>query len=246
MKELMVQVERAVRPVRASSRRKDRMREELLTHLTGIYEEERGRLGDGAAALVQAVQRFGDPAELTRDLQASVSREEVAAFHLERWFGWRAPESAARYTLRLAVRVFCVVAVLSLIVIATVMAISGPGIDLPARLRLAASFAIIASLDVFILGLLYFKMRDRLCGGLGVRRSWPHAAGFGLLAAVAVQASGVAFTLLGISSIEPTLELFFHWWPGVVFTPLWFALYGLTCGPREIRHTEWACLDIGN
>jgi len=246
MKELMVQVERAVRPVRASSRRKDRMREELLTHLTGLYEEERGRLGDGAAALAQAVQRFGDPAELTRDLQASVSREEVAAFHFERWLGWRAPESAARYTLRLAVQIYFLVTILSLIVIATVVAISGPGIDLLARLRLAASFGIIASADVFILGLLYFKMRGRLCGGLGVRRSWLRAAGLGLLAALAVQASGVAFTLLGISSVETSLDLFFLWWPGVVFTPLWFTLYGLTCGPREIRHTEWACLDIGN
>ena len=246
MKELMVQVERAVRPVRASARRKIRMREELLTHLTGIYEEERARLGDGAAALAQAVRRFGEPVELTRELQESVSREEVAAFVFERWFGWRAPESAARWMLRLAVRIFCVVAVLSLIVVATVVAISGPGIDLPARLQLAASFAIIASADVFVLGLLYFKMRDRLCGGFGVRRSWPRAAGFGILAALAVQASGLAFTLLGISSVETSLDLFFLWWPGVVFTPLWFAVYGLKCGPREIRHTEWACLEIGN
>lgn len=244
MKELMVQVERAVRPVRASSRCKDRMREELLTHLTGIYEEERARLGDGAAALAQAVQRFGDPAELTRELQESVSRAEVIGFVFERWFGWRAPESAARYTMRLAVRIFCAVAVLSLIVIATVVAIAGPGIDLLARLRLAASFGIIASADVFILGLLYFKMRDRLCGGLGVRRSWPRAAGLGILAALAVQASGLAFTLLGIRSVETSLDLFVHWLPGVVFTPIWFAIYGLKCGPREIRHTEWACLDI--
>ena len=40
MKALRVQVERVVRPVRASSRRKDRMREELLAHLLRLYDEE--------------------------------------------------------------------------------------------------------------------------------------------------------------------------------------------------------------
>lgn len=244
MNELMVHVERAVRPVRASSRRKDRMREELLTHLTGLYEEERARLGDTAAALAQALQRFGAPVELTRELQDSVSAGERAEFVFERWFGWRAPESAARYTLRLAVRIFFVVAALTLIVIAAVVASEGPGVDLWSRVRLAASMGIIAGVDVFVLGLLYFKMRDRLCGGLGVRRSWPRAAGFGVLAALAVQGSGLAFTLLGLSPMEASLDLFLLWWPGAIFAPVWFAIYGLTCGPREIRHTEWACLDL--
>jgi hypothetical protein len=76
MTELMTHVERAVRPVRAGSSRKLRMREELLTHLTVIYEEERVRLGDNALALRQAVQRFGDPTQLTKELQATVPRYE--------------------------------------------------------------------------------------------------------------------------------------------------------------------------
>ena len=244
MKELMVQVERAVRPVRANSRCKDRMREELLTHLTGIYEEELARLGDAAAARARAFERFGNTEELTRELEESVSRAERIDFALERWFGWRAPESAARYTLRLGVQVFVMVAVLSIIVCATVVTIQGPRMDLLARLRLAGSFAFIAGFDVFVLGLLYFKMRDRLCGGLGLRRSWARAAGLGALAALAVQASGLAFTLLGASSVEAGVEVLLLGWPGAVFTPLWFAVFALKYGPREIRHTEWACLDI--
>jgi hypothetical protein len=72
MKELMIQVERAVRPLRAESRRKLKMRRELLAHLTCIYEEELARRSDPAAARVEALRRFGDPAALTRELQDSV------------------------------------------------------------------------------------------------------------------------------------------------------------------------------
>jgi hypothetical protein len=71
-KALMVEVERAVRPVRASQARKLRMREELLAHLTAIFEEEAARCGDEQNALSQAKQRFGDPRELACELQQTV------------------------------------------------------------------------------------------------------------------------------------------------------------------------------
>jgi hypothetical protein len=72
MKQLMILVERAVRPVRADNRWKMKMRQELLAHLTAAYEEERARLGDEPAALAEASRRFGDPKELTKSLQATV------------------------------------------------------------------------------------------------------------------------------------------------------------------------------
>ena len=74
LKELKIVVERAVRPVRATMTRKRRIREELLAHLTAIFEEEAARLGDEQAALERAAERFGDPAELTPELQQSVPR----------------------------------------------------------------------------------------------------------------------------------------------------------------------------
>jgi hypothetical protein len=49
--QLKVIVERAVRPVRASTSRKRKMREELLAHVVGVFEEECARLGDDRAAL---------------------------------------------------------------------------------------------------------------------------------------------------------------------------------------------------
>ena len=48
---LKVLVERAVRPVRASVTRKRHMREELLAHVTAIFEEEFEKSGDEAAEL---------------------------------------------------------------------------------------------------------------------------------------------------------------------------------------------------
>ncbi len=99
MKELMVHVERAVRGVHASPARKRRMRQELLAHLTGLVEEEKARGGDERQALARALQRFGDPAGLSRDLQASVP-------HLERWLSklfFRGPgERGLRYGARIA------------------------------------------------------------------------------------------------------------------------------------------------
>src|SRR5262249_13351183 len=85
MKELMVQVERAVRPVQASARRKDRMREELLAHLTCIYEAELQRCGDEHLARETALQRLGNLRELTCGLQESVSLPERVEWRLERW-----------------------------------------------------------------------------------------------------------------------------------------------------------------
>ena len=38
--QLKIIVERAVRPVRASTSRKRKMREELLAHVSGVFEEE--------------------------------------------------------------------------------------------------------------------------------------------------------------------------------------------------------------
>ncbi|MEN6365643.1 MAG: hypothetical protein ABFC88_02380 [Thermoguttaceae bacterium] len=85
LKELKIVVEKAVRPVRATMARKRQMREELLTHLTAIFDEEVGNLGDEPAALIQAKLRFGDPRELTSQLQQSVSKRGWMAYLVEKY-----------------------------------------------------------------------------------------------------------------------------------------------------------------
>src|SRR5262245_13760917 len=78
MRELMIHVERAVRPLRAEPRWKRRMREELWAHIDALYREELGATGDEGAALARARARFGDPAVVAAELQRSVPV-------LERW-----------------------------------------------------------------------------------------------------------------------------------------------------------------
>jgi hypothetical protein len=73
MDELMIHVERIVRPVRAFESRKLQMRRELLGHLQEAMEDER-RLhpDDEGTATEEALRRLGDPAALTRQLQKTV------------------------------------------------------------------------------------------------------------------------------------------------------------------------------
>jgi hypothetical protein len=79
--QLKIIVERAVRPVRASMSCKRKMREELLAHVNGVFEEEFSRLDDEHAALERTALRFGNPTEVTSQLQASVpARDGITRF----------------------------------------------------------------------------------------------------------------------------------------------------------------------
>jgi hypothetical protein len=80
---LRKQIERAVGPVRARRARKLVMREELLAHLTAIYSEERKREPDEQAAVTRALTRFGQPAALTAELNASVGLAERIAYRCD-------------------------------------------------------------------------------------------------------------------------------------------------------------------
>jgi hypothetical protein len=108
--QLKILVERAVRPVQASSSRKRKMREELLAHVTSVFEEEVARLANEQAALEGTALRFGNPAELTGQLQESVpTLDSIERF--ADWVSFRPCES----TLRRAVRYTIIVEVVCLL-----------------------------------------------------------------------------------------------------------------------------------
>jgi len=96
--QLKIIVERAVRPVRASTPRKRRMREELLAHVGGVFAEESAKLGNDRAALERTALRFGSPAEVTSQLQESVPARDA----IRRYWEGRPGEPAWRTATRFA------------------------------------------------------------------------------------------------------------------------------------------------
>ncbi|MBI1831055.1 MAG: hypothetical protein HYR84_06360 [Planctomycetes bacterium] len=85
--QLKILVERAVRPVQASLASKRKMREELLAHVTAVFEDEAKRT-DEPTALERTAARFGSAAELTEQLQATVSLDERIGGWLESIVGF--------------------------------------------------------------------------------------------------------------------------------------------------------------
>jgi hypothetical protein len=75
---LKIIVERAVRPLQINTVRKLRMREELLAHLTAVYDAEAEKGGDEHAALERTKRRFGNPDELSGQLQESVPTRDFS------------------------------------------------------------------------------------------------------------------------------------------------------------------------
>ena len=96
--QLKIIVERAVRPVRASTSRKRKMREELLAHVVGVFEEESAKLGHERAAVERTAVRFGNPTEVTRQLQESVPARDA----VRRYWEGRPGEPAWRTAIRFA------------------------------------------------------------------------------------------------------------------------------------------------
>src|SRR5262249_42574314 len=134
---------------------------------------------------------------------------------------------------------------LSALVILAVAVAGGPGLDLLSRARIGGAFLVAFHVDLYLLGVLYFPLRDRLCGGLGVRPSWPWGAARPGLSSLVPLASGVSFPLLGLGSVSVSLELLYLWYPFAILAPLALVGGAWLLGPGQIRHTEWACLDIG-
>lgn len=104
---LMKVVERAVRPLHAGKVRKLAMREELLGHLTAIYTEEFEQRTDERAAVGSAIERFGDPADLSSELAGSLTWRDHWTWLEERWaaaidrtFAWQRGESFVRFAFR--------------------------------------------------------------------------------------------------------------------------------------------------
>ena len=237
-------VERAVRGVRAGTAWKRKTREELLAHLTTIYDEEQSQRNDPVAAMQAAADRFGDPAELSRELESALPASERRGSIFERIFGWRAPESAARYMLRQATLSFAIMSALCLpIAIGTLSLVPG-GQNRWQLARTIMAVVLITPLAQFLLGLLYYKLRDALYGPIWATKSKTKVVVYAVLIALVTLCSGIGFfalaatdspllrqSLLPIGAIAAVTAV-------VVFT------LAKRRGPMEIRDTLWACMQL--
>ena len=253
MNEFMVLVERAVRPVQAGPKKLTRMREELLAHLVAIHEEELARLGDEPAARAEAIRRFGDPAALTAELQQTVTWTDRIDARLNRVCGWRPGESAARYSARLALLLALVV--LPWLPFTLAMAELGrlhDGAEPPTagHLRLFAGLLVFVPLVTFVLSMLTIRIRDAMFGAFGRKRSWRRVAGLAGLALLVFPVLGHLFFRVGFGNIDIladqlTATSLVASGTGYLFVPLYLVWFAWKTGPGQIRHVEWASLDIG-
>lgn len=241
LRQLKVIVERPVRPVRASVLRKRKMREELLAHVVGVFEEE-AKLGDEQAALARTRERFGPPADLTGQLQASVSRVDCLHRFSENVVGYGAGESA----LRLAARVATVVGAASVVALGSAIlmqTLRGQGSEWLTVARVPSLVApLLVAFLVFGGTLLTYGMRHALFGPAG--RSWLLA---GLVAAAAwimIPVTIFAACLAALADMETS------WWAVVpvlahgVLVPVGMVAAAYLV-ESECRHArEWASLQI--
>ena len=245
--QLKVIVERAVRSVRASTSLKWKMRKELLAHVSEVYEEE-AKLGDGQAAMARTQERFGQPAELTGQLQASIPRGDCFGRFAEELV-FRPGESTLRQATRLAVMMslFTGAAIYS----ALLAQHRFPGLGRsPVGTGQAWPIILAGAAGVFCFTFLNHWMRDALYGPSG--RSWLRAVLVGAASSLVIPGVtfGVCLTLTG----EPWSSMMNLLLPDRIGIPLlpWTML--LTWVPvaataylteKELRYRrEWASLQI--
>ena len=216
------------------------MREELLAHLTEIYEEELASTRNPAVALDAAAKRFGDPCELAGELSNALPWMERVGFLTERWFGWCAPESVARYLFRQARLSFVALAIVVAIV-ATVIGLQGGWEQSTWQaIRPAAATLLLVPLAQFLLGILYFKMRGAMFGAKSAAR----VVITDCLIATVVLVNSVGFIAIATWDKTRTLELVpaacIAAFAAAIAYPFLVRLRGRT----EIADTMWALITL--
>jgi Clp amino terminal domain, pathogenicity island component len=237
-------VERVVRPVRASAVRKRKMREELLAHFSGIYEREQARLNDPAQALKAAANRFGDPTALANELNSALPFAEKATYFINRNSGRRPQESVVRYMLRFAIGMTAFVAIFLFCCLIPVAFLKDGGRAILFLARPLAGSLPFMFIDIWILGMLYFKLRDAMCGAPWARKSRPLTIVWGALIAVVAFGTAIGFNAMAkLDGSAAASEVYIS--VAVSATAaIVFPIVACVSGPEEIGDEAWASLDL--
>jgi len=243
---LMKTIEQAVRPLRVSTPRKRKIREELFAHLTAIYDDELERAGNPKVALEAAINRFGEPSELVRELQSALPFHERVSYFIERWFAWRAPESLARYAFRQARITFSVLAVILPLIVAGIYLAYGEIEPVWRLARLFASVVLIVPPAQFAITVLCFRVRDAMWGVFGSRKSFANALAYDGLIAAVVAAAFLGFAWAAQPGTTNVSQAILPSLIGGFAAALGYMLTARFFGPATIRDTIWALLKIEN
>ena len=239
--QLKIIVERAVRPVRASTARKRKMREELLAHVCDVFEEEAARLGDERAALERTALRFGNPAEVTSQLQESVPARDA----VRRYWEGRPGEPAWRTAIRFAwvSGTFALVVAVSILAVASFTVMS---VGAWPREALVVSLCAVLTIPAWLSGLVIMTgfMGKALYGPVGRSR----------LKAALVVAGSWLFMLLWLAAASlPTWSAGRHDPSAVLMAACLFLVMSAPFLPWQLAQSshlrrqyleEWAGLDV--
>jgi hypothetical protein len=244
-REQMKLVERTVRPVHASLAKKRKMREELLAHLTAIYEEELTRSDNPTVALQTAAERFGEPAVLADEFNSMLPWAERVNYFISRSLGWRPPESPAHYMLRVAtgMTAFVVVFLFCCLLPAGLFLKDGWGAMLILMRPLVCMLPVLF-VDSFLFGLLYFKLRDAMVGAPWARKSLRVAALYEVLIALVAFTSAIAFTTMANSNPAHPASFKYVSLAAVALAAVGFPFVAYVNGQGEISDAVWASLDV--
>jgi hypothetical protein len=241
--QLKIIVERAVRPVRASTSCKRKMREELLAHVSGVFEEEFAQLGDESAALARTSKRFGQPAEVAAQLRASVPRrvDSIDRF-AENLVGYPSTESAVRLAGRAAILLgaFCSVFVGIAILI---QGLRGEGSEWLTISRIPSLLAPLEMAFLAFCGILLVRgMQQALFGPAG--RSWLRACLIAVAAWILIPATTFGNCMALFPDVQTSLRGSLLMLPFGALMPLtlFVLAYGVNAECR--RDQEWASLQI--
>jgi ATP-dependent Clp protease ATP-binding subunit ClpC len=237
-------VERAVRPVRASIVHKRKVRDELLSHLTGIYDEELERCGTPLSAMQAASERFGDPTELARELNASLPLGERIGYYINRNLVCRPHESASRYMLRFATGLTAFMAIFfCCIVLVFVFLKEGWGTTLILARPIVGTLPCFF-VDAWLLGVLYIKLRDAMCGAPWARKSLTMAVVSSATIAIVSFTTAVAFNAVANLDAAHAARGLYLSLAIAATSAIVFPIVARVNGREQISDVIWASLDI--
>ena len=236
------------------------MREELLAHLTHLYEQElAAHADDPVAALAAARERFGDPASLRTELQATVPRIERVLFveiASTRWLRRRPGESVGAHIRRNAVWQVVIQAVVSTLLITFIFALSRPRaatareINLAGFIMFAVAYGLIFPIIVYVPVLVCVGIQRELSRLSALVDRERRGARMRIVAYYALNmfifagSIGLFMYLLGRAITFPLLSPLVFWC--IVAASALVALPVTALSAAEVRRwDDWAGIDLG-